>query len=83
MPALKPNTILPTIEEDEAITAAALSDADSVPLTDSEWRRVQSKLFNEKNKEERIALKLSNDVISAFKTMGQDWTWLQTHHVLN
>ena len=41
MPKLKPGTILPTPEEDAAITAAALLDADTVPFTDQEWARVK------------------------------------------
>jgi len=36
MPALKPNHIYVTDEEDAAITAAALSDPDNPPLTDEE-----------------------------------------------
>ncbi|WP_422392530.1 hypothetical protein [Mycetohabitans rhizoxinica] len=38
MPKLKPGTILPTPEEDAALTAAAISDPDAVPLTDGEWK---------------------------------------------
>ena len=35
MPKLKVGTIYPSIEEDIAITKAALSDPDSIPLTDA------------------------------------------------
>lgn len=41
MPKLKAGIILPTPAEDAAITAAAMSDPDAVPLTDAEWTRVQ------------------------------------------
>jgi uncharacterized protein (DUF4415 family) len=41
MPKLKPGTILPTPEEDAAITAAALSDPDAQPLTDEEFARMR------------------------------------------
>jgi hypothetical protein len=41
MPKLKPETILPTEEEDAAITAAAMSDPDAIPLTDEEWEAVK------------------------------------------
>jgi len=41
MPALKPGHISPTPEEDAAITAAAMSDPDAMPLTDEEWETVQ------------------------------------------
>jgi len=37
MPALKPDHIFVTPEEDAAITAAAMSDPDARPLTDEEW----------------------------------------------
>jgi len=36
MPALKPGHVFVTDEEDAAITAAALSDPDALPLTDEE-----------------------------------------------
>ena len=41
MPALKPGTIIPTDAEDAAITAAALSDPDALPLTEAEWASVK------------------------------------------
>jgi len=33
--------LMPTDEEDAAITAAAMSDPDAIPLTDEEWEAVQ------------------------------------------
>jgi hypothetical protein len=36
--------ILPTPEEDAAITAAAMSDPDAIPLTDEEWETVKPPL---------------------------------------
>ena len=36
MPKLEPGTILPTPEEDAAITAGAESDTDNPPLTDAQ-----------------------------------------------
>jgi hypothetical protein len=44
MPHLKPNILLPTDEENAAITAAALSDPDALPLTDEECERIKSRL---------------------------------------
>jgi len=41
MPALKPGHVFVTDEEDAAITAAALSDPDALPVTDEEWERVK------------------------------------------
>ena len=39
MPKLKSGTIIPTDEEDAAITAAAMSDPDAKPFTDAEFER--------------------------------------------
>lgn len=36
MPKLKPGTLIPTAEEDIAITAAAMDDPDSRPFTNEE-----------------------------------------------
>jgi hypothetical protein len=38
MPKLKTGIIIPTPEEDAAITAAAMSDPDAVPFTDARRR---------------------------------------------
>ena len=43
MPKLKAGTILPSPEEDAAITAAAMSDPDAQPLTDAEWQEFKKK----------------------------------------
>ncbi len=42
MPKLKPQTILPTAEEDAAITAAAMADPDARPFTDAEWEQAEA-----------------------------------------
>lgn len=86
MPALKSTTIFPTMEEDSMITTAALSYADSVPLTDAEWNRVKTKTFSKPASQ--IAVNLSANVVAAFKEKGQDWQnkidtvlqdWLRTN----
>lgn len=33
--------VLPSAEEDERITQAALADPDALPVTEEEWQRVQ------------------------------------------
>lgn len=40
MPKLKTGTVVPTVAEDKAITAAARRDADAKPLTDAQWKAV-------------------------------------------
>ena len=68
---------LPTPKEDAAITAAALSDPDAVPLTDAEWqatrpfiRRGRPPAFVTK---ERITIRLSRDVVDRFRASGDGW----------
>ncbi|WP_133510477.1 hypothetical protein [Candidatus Thiosymbion oneisti] len=48
MPRLKPNTLIPTPEEDAAITEAAVSDLDARPFTDEEWEQVKPTLCPER-----------------------------------
>ncbi len=86
MPALKPNTIFLTDEEDNLITRAALFDGDAIPLTDEEWARVKPNVLTKNNK----TVQLSDEVVTAFQKMGGNWQilidnvlkdWLKTHHV--
>lgn len=41
MPKLKPNTIMPTAQEDAAMTAAAMADPDAQPLSDAQWEQAK------------------------------------------
>lgn len=84
--------IRPTAEEDAEITAAALSDPDSIPLTDAEWEAVKPRLkrgrpLSELTKE-KISIRLSAEVIDQFRSTGAGWQtrmdnalkeWLNTH----
>lgn len=92
MPKLKPGTILPTEQEDEAITAAAMSDPDAVPFTDEEWDAVKPTVRRGRplgsGAKEQITVRFDSDVIEAFKADGQGWQtrmndvlrdWLRTH----
>lgn len=84
--------ILPTPEEDAAITAAALSDPDAIPLTAAEWEAV--KPFVRRGRppsavtKERITIRLSHDVVERFRAGGDGWQtridaalkdWLKNH----
>jgi len=77
MPKLKPGTIIPTAEEDEAITAAAMSDPDAMPLTDEEWMAVMPLVRKGRPKaeitKERISIRLSHDVVTQFRATGDGW----------
>ncbi|MBP7394021.1 MAG: BrnA antitoxin family protein [Zoogloea sp.] len=92
MPKLKPGTILPTPEEDAAITAAAQADPDALPLTDAEWVAVKPKARRGRRlaavTKERITIRLSREVVETFRASGDGWQtrvdsalkdWLKTH----
>lgn len=92
MPKLKPGTILPTPEEDAAITAAALSDPDAVPLTDSEWETVKprARIGRPPKSQHKVptTIRFDADVLDALKASGKGWQtrvndamrdWLKTH----
>ncbi|MEQ1635173.1 MAG: BrnA antitoxin family protein [Methylococcales bacterium] len=78
MPALKPGTVIPTDEEDAMITAGALSNPDALPLTDAEWESVKPILRvggrpKAEVTKERITIRLSPNVLAAFKATGKGW----------
>ncbi len=77
MPKLKPNHIFVTDKEDAIITAAAMSDPDAMPYTDAEWEAV--KPFVRRGRppaevtKERITIRLSREVVDAFRNTGAGW----------
>ncbi|WP_298598551.1 BrnA antitoxin family protein [Zoogloea sp.] len=92
MPKLKPGTLLPTPEEDAAITAAAQADPDALPMTEAEWAEAKPKVRRGRRlaavTKERITIRLSRDVVESFRASGEGWQtrvdsalkdWLKTH----
>lgn len=94
MPKLKPDTYHNTPEEDAAITAAALSDPDAIPMTEEEWARARPVLKRPvgrpkiEHPKKRITLRLSSHVLEQFRTSGEGWhtridealqEWLRDH----
>jgi len=82
MPALKPGHISPTAEEDAAITAAAMSDPDALPVTDEEWKaarpfmRVGARPVGRpplENPKVPIHIRLSADVLAYLRNTGKGW----------
>ncbi len=84
--------VLPTPEEEAAITAAAMSDADARPYTDVEWKAVKPLLRRGRppaeNPKVHTGLRLDAEVLDAFKAGGRGWQtrinealkdWLKTH----
>ena len=69
---------IPTLEEDQFITAAAESDPDALPLTDDQMNamvpmsvvRGRPKLANKK---QLISIRYSPEVIAFFKASGVGW----------
>ena len=96
MPKLKKGTHIPDDAEDATVTAAAVSDKDTAPLSDAQWASVQPILkrgrpFAQSTKE-RITIRLSQDVVRAFRESGTGWQtrldaalkdWLKTHTPAN
>jgi uncharacterized protein (DUF4415 family) len=69
--------VLPTPEEDAAITAAALSDPDAMPFSDSDWDAVKQvatrgRPLGSGNKMQ-VTLRLDIDVVEKLKAEGAGW----------
>lgn len=77
MPKLKPQTILPTAEEDAAITAAAMADPDARPFTDAEWERAKPLARRGRplgsGAKMQVTLRLDAEVLDYFRSTGAGW----------
>ena len=84
--------VLPTPEEDAAITAAAMSDPDARPYTDDELEAVKPLMRRGRPPaavtKEQITIRLSPDVLEQFRAGGEGWQtridvalreWLEMH----
>ena len=75
----KRSTILmPTAEEDRAITAAAKSDPDAQPLTPKQLKamvpiRAMRGRPRSENKKLLVSVRYSPEVIAYFKSTGEGW----------
>ena len=71
----RPKLTLPTAEEDAAITAAALSDPDNLPLTDKQLARMQPLRGRPRLARPEVALTMRVDaeVMEALKGSGPGW----------
>jgi len=77
-PSKRPEIVLPTLEEDAAIVAAALADPDAQPLTDEQLQamvpmrslRGRPKL---QHKKQLVSVRYSPEVLSFFKATGEGW----------
>lgn len=92
MPKLKPGTILPTPEEDQIITNAAMADLDAVPYTDDEWKEIKPVRGRGRplgsGSKEQLTVRFDIEVIDSFRNTGAGWQkrmndalkdWLSNH----
>ena len=74
----RPSVRMPTAEEDRAITAAAKSDPDALPLTPKQltsmvpMRALRGRPRSE-NKKLLVSVRYSPEVVAYFKSTGQGW----------
>ena len=70
--------LMPSVEEDKAITAAAKSDPDAQPLTPAQFKAmVPFKAARGRPKSENpkqlVSVRYSREVIEYFKSTGEGW----------
>ena len=76
--AKRPTVIMPTAEEDKAITMAARSDPDAQPLTPKQLKAmvpIRSLRGRPKsgNKKLLVSVRYSPEVVEYFKSTGEGW----------
>jgi uncharacterized protein (DUF4415 family) len=74
----RPSVVLPTAKEDRAITAAARSDPDALPLTPKQLKamvpiRALRGRPKSENKKLLISVRYSSEVVAYFKSTGEGW----------
>ncbi len=74
----RPSVLMPSVEEDKAITAAARDDPDAQPLKPSQLksmvplRSLRGRPKSE-NKKLLVSVRYSPEVIAYFKSTGEGW----------
>ena len=87
---MKQKLIRPTDTENAAITAAALSDPDNLPLTNDELAQFKRLPGRPRAESPKVftGIRLDADVVDAFRASGKGWQtrmndalrdWLKTH----
>ena len=74
----RPSIVMPTSEEDKAITAAAKADPDAQPLTPKQLRatvpmRAVRGRPKSVNKKLLVSVRYSPQVLAYFKSTGEGW----------
>jgi uncharacterized protein (DUF4415 family) len=76
---MKKKIIRPTAEEDAAITKAALSDPDNLPLTDEDWENIRHRIVRGRGRplgsgtKEQVTLRIDKDILDFYKSKGEGW----------
>jgi uncharacterized protein (DUF4415 family) len=76
---MKKKIIRPTAEEDAAITKAALSDPDKLPLTDEDWENIRHRIVRGRGRplgsgtKEQVTLRIDKDILDFYKSKGEGW----------
>lgn len=76
--AKRPTILIPTAKEDKAITAAAKSDPDALPLTPKQLKamvpiRALRGRPKSENKKLLVSVRYSPEVVAYFKSTGEGW----------
>ena len=76
--AKRPTVLMPTVEEDRAINAAARKDPDAQPLTPRQLKamvpiRVLRGRPKSANKKLLVSVRYSPEVVAYFKSTGEGW----------
>ena len=74
----RPTILMPTAEEDKAITAAARSDPDAKPLTPKQLNSmvpIQALRGRPKSEHKKllVSVRYSQEVVEFFKSTGEGW----------
>jgi len=74
----RPSIVMPTSQEDKAITAAAKADRDAQPLTLKQLKSmVPMRALRGRPKSERtkqlVSVRYSREVLAYFKSTGEGW----------
>ncbi len=77
MPKLKSGTVIPTVADDKAITAAARRDPDAKPLTDAQWKAATPTVRRGRPPKpaakQAVKLRLDPDVLAVLRATGPGW----------
>lgn len=74
----RPTVLMPTVQEDRAITAAARKDPDAQPLTPKQLKamvpiRALRGRPKSANKKLLVSVRYSPEVVAYFKSTGEGW----------